>query len=101
MAIQGRPLVESFVAEITYKAARLGILSLGVLNGDPNADETVVVGGLLVDGGDGVRRAQMVGTHGDELLEATVEGVTNGAASSAYVISSCVVDESGSHGTGI
>ena len=106
MAIQGRPLadeamaVESFVTEITYKAARFGIVSLGALTGDPNTDETVVVGGLLLDGGNGVRRAKMVGTHGDELLEATVEGVTNGA-SSAYVISSCNVGASGRDGTGI
>jgi hypothetical protein len=106
MAIQGRTLldesvaVESFVTEITYKAARYGILSMGPLTGDPNTDETVVVGGLLLDRGNGVRRARMVGTHGDELQEATVEGVTNGA-SSAYVISSCNVGASGRDGTGI
>ena len=107
MAIQGRTLldesvaVESFVTEITYKAARYGILSMGPLTGDPNTDETLVVGGLFLEGGDGVRRARMVGTHGDELEEAIVECVTNGASSSAYVISSCNVGASGRDGTGI
>ena len=98
MAILGRPLleeavaVESFTTEITYKAARLGLLTLGPLTGDPNTDETLVGGGLLLEGGAGVRTAKMVGTHGDALEEATVAASNN---HSAYVISSCHVGAAG------